>query len=287
MDNATPTTTRPHFAGLNTAFLAEVLVGHPVLISYADIIRRPGVWTKEILPRLERGDYVAPILDSGAFTELTTPGFTVSVEAYATFIADFGHLFDQVVTLDDIRGDLARTWKNTAELMKTGAEIIPVFHGREPFEVLEMYCRKFGRVGLGFARDRGRISKDQGHGMNPAAWLEKALDICEAAGVEIHGFGMTRYALSLGHGRLTTTDSTTWIAEFCALQKTKGDHGVKGAAQALIDAMPRSAVALFTIASYAGAGACQAMDQLLADSWGQARTVFRRMSAADLEAFGN
>lgn len=275
-------TTRAHFAGLNTAAFAEVLEGFPVLISYADIVRRPGVWEREILPRLEAGAYVAPILDSGAFTELTTPGFHVSVEEYAAFIETHGHLFDQIVTLDDIRGDLARTWNNTARLVETGAEIIPVFHGREPFEVLHHYCQRFGRVGLGFARDFGRIAKDQGNGLGPDAWLTQALDIIESYGVEVHGFGMTRYALTRGHDRLTTTDSTTWIAEYRAVKNTKGGtHSVAGQAAQVVAGMTANELAFFVLLSYRaemGATVPAGVD----GAKGQARTAFRRFSDHEL-----
>ena len=284
--------TRAHFAGLNTAMFAEVLEGHPVLISYADIIRRPGVWRDEILPRLQRNAYLAPILDSGAFTELTTQGFHVSIEEYSEFVLEYGSLFDQVITLDDIGGDIERTWLNTAYLLDDVAGIdgigtvIPVFHGREPIEVLHHYCQRFERVAIGFARDFGRISPDQGNGASPDAWLRQVLDVIEGYGVDVHGLGMTRYARQNGHGRLTTTDSTTWIAEFRALSKGDGgrSHGTRGAARDALDGLSRIQLAKLAVLSYYGHGACEGMRQILADSWGQARTAFRRYSARDLAA---
>lgn len=277
-------TTRPHYAGLNTAKFARALEGHAVLISYADVVRRPGVWANEILPRLEAGLYVEPILDSGAFTELTTPGFHVDVEAFAAFVREHGHLFDQIITLDDIQGDLATTWRNTQRLeeLTGGREFIPVFHGREPFEVLHHYCQRFGRVALGFARDLGRIAKDQGEGHDPESWLRQALEIVESYGCHVHGLGMTRYALKLGHGRLDTTDSTTWIAEFCALRSAKWVEG--GPALSLLEGLADAALAKLAILSLTGSGGDDETEELVVGSRGQARTSLRRFAGSELRA---
>ncbi len=280
--------TRVHFAGLNTSPIAALLEGHPVLVSYADIIRRPGVWAREILPRLEAGKYPAPILDSGAFTELRDPTFHVDIVEYSEFVLQYGSLFDQIITLDDIGGDLTRTWNNTAYLLDDVAGIdgigtvIPVFHGREPFEVLEHYCQRFDRVALGFARDMGRISKDQGNGLGEDAWLTRALDICASAGVTVHGLGMTSYALKRGHDRLDTTDSTTWINEKCALSADSKAHGTRGIARRLIDGLTKHQHGQLAIRSYTAIGNGQAPSELIDASWGQARTVFRRYSQLEL-----
>lgn len=275
--------TQTHFAGLNTAAFAAALEGRPVLVSYADVVRRPGVWADEILPRLQAGAYTSAILDSGAFTELTTPGFSVSIDAYVAFCQAHGHLFDQVVTLDDIAGDLATTWKNTAALEAAGLDVVPVFHGREPWAVLDHYCKRYRRVGLGFARDAGRIAKDQGEGLSPDAWLERALAVCEAHGVAVHGFGMTRYARERGHARLTTTDSTTWIAEYRALRNHRdATHSVSGDAAALLGPYLDEDLVQVVLWSYLGTGADAEVDACIAGASGQARTVLRRFNGEEL-----
>lgn len=312
-------TTRTHFAGLNSKPFAEALEGFPVLISNADIVRRPGVWKDAILPRLEAGDYVLPILDSGAFTELSerarsakklaakigievadfTPGhwaiaeadafetFHVSVEDYAALINEHGHHFDQIINLDDIQGDLARSWTNQQRLEElTGREIIPVFHGREDFAVLEMYCKRSKRVGLGFARipsgSRVVIAPDQGDGLDPNAWLAKALDIIEAAGCEVHGFGMTRFAMKLGHTRLTTSDSTTWVNEYCATRPpTPGKRAwVTGEARQLLKGMCDLELMFFVLMSYRATGLGD--PHQIEGATGQAGTAFNRYSAHEL-----
>ena len=279
--------TRFHFAGINSQIIAEGLEELPVLITFADVIERPGVWERELRPRLEAGLFPNAILDSGAFSEFTRPGFHVELEDYVAFCVEFGHLFDQIVTLDDIGGDLARTWRNTAALLEAGVDVVPVFHGREPFEVLEHYVERFGRVGLGFARDGRTISKNQGHGLDPNAWLERALDVCEAAGVEVHGFGMTRYARDLGHGRLTTTDSTTWNAEFKALRSrnVEAAHTIGGGdAYVLLGGLQDYELQRLAALSYAGTGADDAVEELVAECRGQARTCLRRFNVAELLA---
>ena len=183
--------TASHFAGINTTDIAGAAEGHPILVSYASMLDgHGGVIEREVLPRLRDGRYGKAILDSGAFTVLSR-GITISVEEYIAFCIDHGHLFDQIVTLDDIAGDLATTWNNTAKMIDAGLDPVVVFHGREPFDVLRHYVTKFKRVGLGFFREASKtgnrvvIAKDQGGDLNPDQWLEKALDICEEAGVEV------------------------------------------------------------------------------------------------------
>lgn len=275
--------TRAHFAGLNTRDFADVLTAQPVLISNADIVRRPGVWRDRILPRLVAGMYDQPILDSGAFTELSTPGFHVSVSDYVELIREVGHHFDQVVTLDDIGGDLARTWRNTAELQdRTGRQVVPVFHGREPWAVLRLYCERFDRIGLGFARkivgSRAVIDGDQGQGLGPDTWLAVALGIAAEYGVETHGFGMTRYAMARGHDRLTTTDSTTWISEFRAL---KSPEWVTGPARERLSGLDSIQLAYLTTLSYRATGRGRAACTVGAT--GQARTALARFSEPELD----
>jgi len=278
-------TTRFHFAGVNSATLAAATEGLPVLVTFADVLERPGVWERELRPRLEAGLYPDAILDSGAFSEFVRPGFRVELEDYVRFCQEFGHLFGTIVTLDDIGGDLARTWRNTARLLEAGVDVIPVYHGREPIEVLEHYVARFPRVGLGFARDGRTIGRDQGDGLAPTEWLERALDVTERAGVEVHGFGMTRYARELGHGRLSTTDSTTWIAEYKGLRSRNATaaHTIgAGDAYLLTCGLGDEELARLACLSYAGQGADDELEELLEGVRGQARTFLRRFSALEL-----
>lgn len=281
--------TRIHFAGVNREPLAKATEGEAILVSYADVQRWPALWTQVLRPRLEAGVYASAMLDSGAFTELSEKArgrrFHVDLEAYAAFAAEWGHLFDQVVTLDDIEGDLERSARNTAVLEAAGVDVVPVFHGREPWEALEdLVARGYRRIGLGFARDRGRISQDQGAGLSPLRWLQEALERIPSD-VQVHGFGMTRYATAYAADlprALDTVDSTTWIAEFRALRTVlEADdarpHGVRGAF-ARIASWAKVDVLRLVVESYRGGPGRFAAELVEAHSKGQARTVLRRLA---------
>ena len=283
--------TEAHFAGINTRLLAESAEGQPILVSFASMLdSHHKCMTETVLPMLRDGRFQSAILDSGAFTVLSQ-GIEISVEQYIDFCLEHGHLFDQVITLDDIAGNLAVTWKNTKAMIDAGLDPVPVFHGREPFEVLAHYCEKFDRVGLGFFRSPSKkggkvtISPDQGDGLSPDQWLEKALDICEAAGVEVHGFGMTRYAMKKGHTRLTTTDSTSWNAEYLCLAKrgAKGsDRLGNGDAALLLGPLDDGELIRLTMESYRGTGADEEIVAMTKDSRGQAKTVLNRFNSSEL-----
>lgn len=225
---------RIYLAGMNGARLAAALEGQDVLISYADVIRRPGVWQDRILPRLERGLFRSVILDSGAFTELTErlrneqaiaqgkrpphPNpLHIEIEDYADFAVEHRQLFDEIVTLDDIAGDVETTLRNTAILEDRGLEVVPVFHQGEPWSLLELYVERYQRLGIGVQRNpNGSPVK------GAREWTEAALERLPD-GISVHGFGMTRFAKRLT--RMDTTDSTTWIAEFRAIRTTtEGTH---------------------------------------------------------------
>lgn len=288
--------TTHHFAGLNTAQFARVLEGQDVLISYADIVRRPGVWQKDILPRLQSEAYGSVILDSGAFTELTDkarnvkrakkglpplPVFHCDVYAYAKFCRTYGHLFNQIVTLDDISGDLARTWKNTAVLEAAGIQAVPVFHGTEPWEVLEHYVAKYPKIGLGFARRGNTILGDQGDGLSPTEWLAECFRRIPSS-VQVHGFGQTGYA---DLHPFATVDSTSWISEYLSVyygDKPRGPHTCPEV-RTWTREVGRDTVARLVVESYAGPvdwAPVANTDELK----GQARAVFCRANELELAA---
>lgn len=269
---------RIYFAGLNTARLAEALEGEDVLISYADILRRSGVWSREIRPRLERGAYRSVILDSGAFTELTerqrgvAEPLHVDVRDYGRFALEFGHLFDEIVTLDDIEGDVERSRRNTAHLESLGLQVVPVFHQGEPWSVLEALVRRYDRIGLGVQRVNGRPA--------PGAfdWTAEALERVPSS-VSVHGFGMTRFARRLP--RMDTTDSTTWIAEFRALRKLDGTHYCRHPLVRELDDWGRL---LLVLRSYAEPERAIVREIPDAVAKGQGRTVLSRFTLRSLRA---
>lgn len=278
-------TTTVHFAGVNNAGVnnaghAARTEGLPVLISYADVRTRPGVWERDILPRLEARAYPSVILDSGAFTVLSQ-GIVIGVEEYAAFLREYGHLFDVVVGLDDIAGDLGTTWANQAVLDATGTDPLIVFHQGEPMAVLAHYVERYGRVGLGFARKQSKGGKKAvlAHSQKAnLAWLAEAREVIEATEARlgrapgstwVHGFAMTRYATVLGEGWMDSVDSTTWIAEACAFKRL-----TTGPLRKVIEAAGHFEL---TLASYEAPRWDELPEAVLGATYDQGRTVCRRL----------
>lgn len=255
-----------HFAGLNTSRLAAALEGRQVLVSYADVVRRPGVWEREILPRLRAGVYSSVILDSGAFTELSDPSFHVSIEAYGAFALEHAELFDVIVNLDDIRGDLKRSQRNQAYLEGLGLDVLPVFHQSEPWSELERLVERYDYIGIGFQRPITGARQ----------WLDEVFSRV-AGRARIHGFGMVRWEVA-GYP-FATTDSTTWIAEFRALRvdldSRKSPHGLRGRLARWAASKPLERLVELVLDSYQGPVAWAPVASN-GNAKGQALTVLRR-----------
>ena len=289
--------TRIHFAGVNTALLAAATEGRPVLVSYADILRRPGWWERELLPRLRRGAYPSVILDSGAFTVIST-GLRIDAAEYARFAREYRDLFDAIVNLDDIAGDLATTWRNQATLESAGLDVMPVYHQGEPWAVLEHYLDRHEQIGVGLARNAGgRLA--YGRAAN-AKFLREVFRRIRgrARAVRVHGFGLTRWT----GFPFDTVDSTTWIAEYRGLRALEPyddeksapttTHGVAGDLANVTDWYTDAQLLELSLDSYAptreSAGEIDAdrlaefTDWIENDARGQARTVFRRYGARRL-----
>ncbi len=288
-----------YFAGVNTARLAAATEGRTILVSFADVIRRPGVWERDIRPRLEAGAYKSAILDSGAFTVISA-GITIDVEDYAAFAVEFGHLFDVVVNLDDIAGDVETSARNQAHLEAAGVDAMPVFHQGEDWEILEGYVATHDYIGVGLARKPGgRLAHPVSENV---AWLE---DLFERVGdrARVHGFGMT--ALAKRGLPFATVDSTSWIAEFRALRTGATYQGetksvvdapsvlVAGDLANLINWYGDDQLLELTLDSYDPPAAPANLDLdtlaefgewIETDARSQARSVFRRYGAARLSA---
>jgi hypothetical protein len=297
--------TRIHFAGINTTLLAEATIGRDILVSYADILRQPGWWMRELRPRLKAGLYRSVMLDSGAFTVISQ-GITIDVKQYAAFIREHGDFFDVVVGLDDIAGDFVQTWDNQKALKARGVNAMPVFHQGEPWHVLETYVSQYDYIGVGFARrEGGRLA----HGQTENREFLK--EFFERVGdrAKVHGFAMTRWA---GRGfPFYSVDSTTWISEYRALRKQEfydhaktkftGTHGMSGDLANLFDWFEPAELMEIVVDSYdpppllgyslASNGEfyphthddiAEMAGWIEDDGRGQARTVFRRYGAAAL-----
>lgn len=159
-----------------------------MLESFADI--RP-------LTDRYRGTWAGGMLDSGAFTEMTT-GKAIDLHAYTEFAQQHGDFYDAVINLDDIRGDVDKSLANLAHLRDAGVDAMPVFHQGEPWSVLEDMAADFDYLGIGFQRPIE----------NPLEFLDGVWS--RIGDTRVHGFAMTNY---MGEYPFHSVDSTTWLWE--------------------------------------------------------------------------
>ncbi len=220
-----------HFAGINGRDLAEHARSQDVLVSYADL-RSPGCWAW-MRPLLEGGHFRTVILDSGAFTVYAAQQRGAKVpeirlEDFAAFAAEHQTLFTWVANFDDIGGDVAVSNSNFAYLVAAGlgGKVVPVWHEGESDDQLRTViaqAQSSGRLAIGMQRPKGSLVP-----RNVVACLRDVMPKLAswAPGIRVHGFGLTRYARPEtcpcgGEGwAFDSVDSTTWIAEACAVQRS-------------------------------------------------------------------
>ena len=95
--------------------------GHFALISYAYFKRIPD----EIIKHVKSGR-IKLMADSGAFTNFSKPG-KVTIEGYMEWLKEYKHLFDEYVTMDNLR-NRDQTIKNYERLRKEGFNPLFVDH---------------------------------------------------------------------------------------------------------------------------------------------------------------
>lgn len=185
-----------YFAGVNQHSYCEAFRGLPVLESFADV---------GLLMDRYRPLFSGMVLDSGAFTELTT-GKAIDLRAYADFYLAHRDAYRWAASLDSINGGVDRNIRNFLELRKLGVESVPTFHQGEPWELLAEYLKEVPRVGLGFQRP----IKDG------RAWLTQCFARIPS-GFPVHGWAMTSYT----DLPFESVDSTSWLWEVKALLSVK------------------------------------------------------------------
>lgn len=267
-----------HLAGANQEQWAAATEGHPILITYADVLKNGPAMKNSILPRVAAGRYSSVICDSGAFSVISA-GITVDIHEYAAWARDHRELFDVIVNLDSIAGDLAESRRNLEILTAAGLNPLPVFHEGEPWAELEGMARDHDHLGLGYARLPGGRMKSPRKAR--LAWAREALArVGDRA--RTHGFAMTRDAM-LEDLPFTTTDSTTWISEYRGLRSRHPRpyaHGCEGELAAMLDSLPREALEQMVIQSYRHpVWAADAPAPFTGLARGQARTALRRLGA--------
>lgn len=149
-------------------------------------------------------------LDSGAFTAFTKKE-NIPVGAYASFVRDTRSYWSVCSSLDVIgQGDeaAAASYDVFRQLHSLGADVIPVFHVREPDSWLERYIAE----GHPYIAIGGMVPES-------TQWLMDRLDHLFAsvltkrdgsAKVRLHGFGLTVFSLMFRYPWYSV-DSTSWL----------------------------------------------------------------------------
>jgi hypothetical protein len=153
-------------------------------------------------------------LDSGAFSAMTQ-GIEIDIQEYIDFIKRYEKSLEVYANLDVIGIDGRPPDRESAEMgianqrimEKAGLRPIPVFHFREPFDILEQFVAEYDYIALG-----GAV------GFSASVlipWLDKCFRdiICDPKTgiprVRIHGFGITSIPLLLRYPWYSV-DSSSW-----------------------------------------------------------------------------
>jgi hypothetical protein len=146
--------------------------------------------------RLNMGRLVKPLdpqpplfADSGAFTA-HTKGEPIDVQDYAAWLHRWGDLFPHYANLD-VKGDVDAGLANQATLEAEGLTPIPVFHGGEPWEILQQFVDE-GHDYIAL----GGIAGATMTATNPKVlgWLEHCFETVDGK-ARLHGFGMTNWSV--------------------------------------------------------------------------------------------
>jgi hypothetical protein len=144
--------------------------------------------------------------DSGAFSA-HSQGKPIRVDDYCDWLEKWGHLFDHYAMLD-VKGDVDLGLTNLARMEKRGLRPIPVYHGGEPWSVLEdLVAHGYPYIALG-----NLARKVAGQGDNTLAWCIECFRRGQGRAV-FHGFGVTTPRL-LWSLPWYSVDSSSWSAGF-------------------------------------------------------------------------
>ena len=157
---------------------------------------------------------VSLFLDSGAFSAWTR-GVEINIWDYIEFIKQHVDVLEVYANLDVIGVDGRPPDRESAEMgianqrimEKAGLRPLPVFHFREPFDILEQFVAEYDYIALGGAVGfPARVL---------IPWLDKCFRdiICDPKTgiprVKIHGFGITSIPLLLRYPWYSV-DSSSW-----------------------------------------------------------------------------
>jgi hypothetical protein len=126
--------------------------------------------------------------DSGAVS-VHSLGATVTVREYGEWLQKWKHLFSFYANLD-VKGNVAEGLKNQKTLEGMGLEPVPVFHGGEPWSVLDDMIQDYPFVALG-----GMVGHTQSGSKAMWRYLAKAFQMAKGKSVVFHGFGMAHWEI--------------------------------------------------------------------------------------------
>ena len=156
-------------------------------------------------------------LDSGAFTAFTQ-NKEIPITEYAEYIKKWQHVWTTCSSLDAIgRGAVdsmeqrqfaRQSWSYYKKLTELGAKVQPVYHVREPFEVMHAYLN----LGADYIFIGGMVPES-------TQWLMQRLDMLwdkvltnpdGTPKVKVHGFGLTDQRLMFRYPWYSV-DSSSWL----------------------------------------------------------------------------
>jgi hypothetical protein len=194
-----------YFAAVNQTHFCEAFAGRHVLESFAD--------SRKLFGRY-RATFKSMALDCGAYSELRT-GKPIDIHRFADFCHQHGRFYDFVASLDSIRGGVKENLDNWCFLLDRGLDVVPTYHQGEPVSVLQEYCARAPRVGLGFQRDEHNRTHDE------IPFLDQAFAVIPSD-VKVHGWAMTNYTARYP---FASVDSRTWLFELKALRNAQTTQG--------------------------------------------------------------
>jgi len=145
--------------------------------------------------------------DSGAFSAFTLGKKEITVRGYADWVEANIHRLKYYANLDEKRYsqrvNIRETLKNQRYLEGRGLKPIPVFHGGEPFSLLEDFVKDYSYIALG-----GVAGHKSGKSPEALRFYSKCFEIAGDRAV-FHGFGMTTWDV-MKMFRWYSVDSSSW-----------------------------------------------------------------------------
>lgn len=149
--------------------------------------------------------------DSGAFSAHTL-GAAITIGEYATWLEKWAALFPLYASLD-VLDDWRASARNQKALERRGLTPIPVFHGGEPWKVLEAMIERYEYVALG-----GMAAGSVSRGAKLIGWLDRCFTLAEGC----RGGWLTG---GRGGSMVGSSGSMGWLRVISAWRAHRSAHG--------------------------------------------------------------